>query len=290
MRFALATCLVLTLAASLPAQMMTADGFESGSFDLWRIQTWGEENRGTIAAPPEPFEGSHAFRSVAGPDAMLAGRHWCEIGRYFGENNSERWWAFAVYFPDDWKFDNQNTVIAQVYSKTDRDKGETSAIVPVLVLRVEGKTLILESRFDENEISRPEQYGKGGTVKNQRLWEAPLDLGRWMPFVFHARFSHDPAGDGMLEVWRDGEKIVDSEGPNTFNNQGNITVRIGLYKRHTKDLQPGEFQVAWFDSFRIADHQGNYDLVEPKAGVPLQVIGRPPNGYEGPLHSDPPVE
>lgn len=285
MRGCLVALLLLSSVRPLWAQMMTADGFESGSFDLWRLQTWGQENRGTIAAPPEPFEGGLAFRSVAGPDAMMADRHWCEVGRYFGSNDSERWWGFAVYFPEDWKFDSQNTVVSQVYSKTDRDLEETSAIVPVLVLRVEDKMMILESRYDENEISRPELYGKGGTVKNQRLWETPLELGRWMAFVFHARFSHDPSGPGLLEVWRDGEKIVEAEGPNTFNNKGRITVRVGLYKRYAKDLQPGDWQVAWFDSFRVADQRGSFDLVEPKAGVPLLPAGNLPSDYEGPLHS-----
>ena len=280
----LAITLTLFTLVSLPAQLMTADGFESGTFDLWRLQTWGEHNMGTIAAPPVPFEREKAFRAVAGPSSSSYGNHWCEVGRYFADLNTTRWWGFAVFFPEDWAYDRSNTVISQVHSANDRELGE-EAQVPLLVFRLDGDKLIIETRWDENKVSKIEKYGMGGTVKNVRLWEGPLELGKWMRFVFHAHFSYEPEGSGFVQVWLDGEQIVDYKGPNAFNNEAQLSLRVGLYKRYHKELAQDQQQVAWFDSFIIADENANYDMVEPRPERFVESTGRRPSSYQGPMHN-----
>lgn len=48
--------------------------------------------------------------------------------------------------------------------------------------------------------------------------EMPIRFGQWMDFVF--KFRHAIDGSGLLQVWLDGQQIVDYAGPIGFNTPG----------------------------------------------------------------------
>jgi hypothetical protein len=58
--------------------------------------------------------------------------------------------------------------------------------------------------------------------------EYPIPFGRWADFVF--KFKLNTAGEGFLQVWMDGERIVNHRGNLGFNTPGyNDYVKFGYY-------------------------------------------------------------
>ena len=53
--------------------------------------------------------------------------------------------------------------------------------------------------------------------------------GRWYAWVIHAKWS--PRGDGRLEIWLDGNRVVNKTGPNTYDTPLAHTPywKIGIY-------------------------------------------------------------
>src|SRR3954465_11400082 len=61
-------------------------------------------------------------------------------------------------------------------------------------------------------------YTSGGSQNTFKYPEIPIRFGQWMDFVF--KFRHALDGSGLLQVWMDGQQIVDYKGPIGFNTPG----------------------------------------------------------------------
>ena len=55
-----------------------------------------------------------------------------------------------------------------------------------------------------------------------------MERGAWTDWVFHVKWSYGP--DGVLEVWKNSQKIVTKSGPNTFNDARGPYMKMGIYK------------------------------------------------------------
>jgi len=256
---------VLALATSAASAQavtyMLNDGFETGNFSGFPMVNFEGGNQGTCVST-EVNGGDYAFRSSVSYANSLAGGYHCEVGRYALRPERERWWGFAVFIPTDWVNDPNNCVLMQGHQLPDPGEPDRA---PSLVMRVENDQLIIESRWDDNAISAPAAYGLGGTIRNHTVYTGPLQKGVWMQFVFHANFDCTESGDGLLEIWRDGVKIVTHEGPNCYNDQNNGTIRVGLYKRNYAANNQTSPVVAFYDQIKMTDQTGSYADVAPYA-------------------------
>jgi len=82
--------------------------------------------------------------------------------------------------------------------------------------------------------------------------------------VFHVKWSHK--SDGILQVWKDGQLIVDKKGPNTYNDQVGPYFKIGVYKPDWKENPQAsntDKRVLYFDQVRIGDNNAGYSAVTP---------------------------
>ena len=71
------------------------------------------------------------------------------------------------------------------------------------------------------QIFRTYANGSNPSSSNEVMYrypEIPIRFGRWMDFVF--KFRHATDSSGLLQVWMDGEQIVDYRGPLGFNTPG----------------------------------------------------------------------
>ena len=57
---------------------------------------------------------------------------------------------------------------------------------------------------------------------------APTEKGCWTDWVVHVKWSYQ--SDGILQIWKNGEKVVDQNGPNAFNDAHGPFFKMGLYK------------------------------------------------------------
>jgi hypothetical protein len=191
------------------------------------------------------FAGSRSARfELRDTDPEVASGTRTEVA-FVPESARERWYGFAAYFPADaWGYDSFAEVIAQWHSFPDEHLGENWGSPPTKLLVHRGKL-----RFDVGYNDAPDS--------NAILGDMMYDLGpvvtdTWREFVFHIYHSH--AGDGIVEVWVDGVKVVEHVGGNTFNDDQLPFWKFGIYKwnwngTNTTDVSR---RVLYMDNVRIA--------------------------------------
>jgi hypothetical protein len=204
------------------AALPFVDGFENRSLDKWRHSGM----RATLANSPtrsgnyavqfsiDRNKGKNAYRSEL---AIKKGKGQFKMGQ-------EYWIGASIFIPNNWVEDsNYGDIVLQWHGVPDAHLGEGwSGRNPPLALRVQGKNWQFQNYSDPNPVSRNRNY------KGKAYNLGSYQKGQWADFVFHIRWSYQ--NDGILEVWKNGKKMVSQNGPNTFNDRVAPYLKIGLYK------------------------------------------------------------
>ncbi len=219
------------------------------------------------AAPNLLFPGTRMIRDIHGEGELeivstpvRAGKHAASFKLAAEEDRvelrvpgevpigAERWYGFSVFLPEDWAPEPRYVLVSQWHARPDEGEPGRS---PPLGLLVSGESWKLWSRWDDRPLTPA-----GADLHLTELWTGPIERGRWTDWVIHARWSFGP--DGSLEVWKDGERIVEHAGPNCYNDRRGLYFKWGLY--HTQRNR-GLFN----DELRIGDHWASYACVDPAA-------------------------
>jgi hypothetical protein len=138
------------------------------------------------------------------------------------------WYSFAVYFPaEGFQPDTERELISQWYQDGS----------PATSLRVRQDRLYLESG---NHIESRKQYPITDIAKN-----------RWYELVFH--FVHSATADGLVEVWLDGQKVIELKGGNMYQDVL-PKWKIGVYKAaFKKNKSLVDKRVVYFDNIKVGN-------------------------------------
>jgi hypothetical protein len=165
----------------------------------------------------------------------------------------EGWYGFSQYFPDSYTFDSSGEVITQWHDQSDAgesvDRSPSNAIISSdgrlkWMLRWDADA-IMDSGFTDGTI-----YIDLGTIPKKK----------WIDWVVHIKYSH--TNTGILEVWMDGEKVIDRQNmPNAYNDVSYPYLKFGLYKWSWGNSTTN--RVMYFDEVRVGDENSSYDEVKP---------------------------
>ncbi|MEB3359465.1 MAG: polysaccharide lyase [Synechococcales bacterium] len=211
--------------AASRALLAFEDDFEDGIAEDWRRETCCDHSVNVVAAPQR--SGQAARFEVRRQDPQVAGNTRSEIALRPEPPGEERWYRFSTFLPEDWQNDPAGDIIAQWHGAPDLDLGEGfTQGGPPLSLHVDGNQMYILSQWDPNPVTyrREPAPGKG----SERIWQGRYSRGEWIEWVFRVRWSYE--ADGRLQVWRNGEQIVNRQGPNTYNDQRGVYFKIGIYK------------------------------------------------------------
>jgi hypothetical protein len=154
--------------------------------------------------------------------------------------NLNRWYAYALYAPGaQYKIDTDDDVITQWH--------QGGGATPALCLRVKNDRIYL------------------------RVLGTWIDLGafekdKWRAYVMHVK--HSAGSDGLIELWRDGVKIINRTGANMYAVTGdfhNPKLKLGIYKSDwngsgtTQTTQ----RVLHFDDIKLGNEYATYNDMVP---------------------------
>lgn len=146
-------------------------------------------------------------------------------------NSKEKWYSFAVYFPENgYSFDNKNELIAQWH----QNAGSPSTSLRIINDQFYIRTLPTE---------------KNSNWKN--IYFGPVVRDTWTEFVFH--IIHREDSKGLIEIWRNGEKVVEHYGPNNYDSEPLPNWKLGIYKASWNSSNTGVTKVIYMDNIRIGD-------------------------------------
>jgi hypothetical protein len=236
--------------------------FESNSFEGWQTQ-FPHSTKGSIVTTPVRA-GKYALRNeLTYADFKTYGDSRNRRSEVYTENvgkpGEERWYGFSIYLPKGWEELETFDIVMQIHNKPDAGEGPKS---PIMTLETHGKDWSVNNRWDKEKISKPAKNGAGGTITTNRLWTGPYETEKWTDWVFHVKWSLED--DGLIEVWKDGQKIAEQKGPNGYNDEQPYYMKIGVYKPAYRVTAPPQ-RVIFHDEVRIGNEKASYADVAPPA-------------------------
>jgi hypothetical protein len=253
---AAALCLVATQAR---ASVLWRGDFESGDLSQWS-KVDGLVSRLTVVSSPVR-QGSRALRVELRSGDVASNGIRNELVRTDAETEgTERYYAWSTMFDSSYPIENKWQVFTQWHHS-----GCCGS--PPLEFDVNGQTLSLDGN----------PPGNSGTVA---IWSTPLVRGVWHDFVMHVIWSSNP-DLGLIELWYDGQKVIDGKAFQTlFPGMVNY-LKQGLYR----DASISAVGVVYHDGMTVGTTLADVapQLVpapppSPDAGAPDAGPGTPDGG------------
>lgn len=159
----------------------------------------------------------------------------------------ERWYAFAVYFPEEgFETDNSDEVISQWH--------QGGKATPSLCIRTKDGRIRLRIK---STINSKEWINLGDIEKNA-----------WQYYVLHIK--HSSGADGLVEIWRNGVQVAQHAGANMYDCNSGLfhkpNWKLGIYKSawNGASVSRARKRIVYFDAIKIGDAQASYaDMMEP---------------------------
>ncbi|MBM6584340.1 heparin lyase I family protein [Microvirga sp. BT689] len=118
-------------------------------------------------------------------------------------------------------------IIGQAHAT--EDAGEGGASPPFAIELANGEKMRIVARSSNADVT------SSSNIKYMNLYQDSTDLvrGQWYDMKITVKF--DPAGNGMLDVWRDGKQIVDYTGAIGYKDQTGPYWKEGIYREHAPE-------------------------------------------------------
>jgi hypothetical protein len=216
------------------------DDFEGTSPFATYVRKQTSTSYGITQSTSPLYSGSKVVRfELRDTDPEASGGTRSEV--LFPEQTSlNRWYAFAVYFPSaQYKYDTKDELISQWH----QDGGTTQAM--------------------SIRTGKDRMYMR---VKRTSDWET-IDLGalakdKWQTIVMHVK--HSPGSDGVIELWLNGQKLVNRSGSNMYSTSGTNYVnprwKLGVYKANWNGTTTSDTRerVLYYDNVRLGNENATY--------------------------------
>ncbi len=231
-----------TLAQSAPPLLKIAD-FETGDLSQLPMQKAREDSITLVTEPVRA--GKYAARTLlraSDPEVHSGQRAEFSDGRRTTpiEMEKDYWYGLSIFIPEDFTLPaKSDAVLFQWHTQ----QGGPS---PVLAIRVNSRGWRITSDSD-------------ATAKRRTLAVLPLQKGRWIDWVLHARWSAEKKG--FWTLWQDGVEVVNERDIITqYPENLGPYAKFGQY--HSVDGDTAQ-NVVFFDEYRVAGPGGSYEMVAP---------------------------
>ena len=256
----------LFLALIVPASTVTSrqrgpllfkGNFERGDLSGWDSERCCEDSITVVDSPVRA--GKHAVRFRVRKDQPdVAGSKRAELVRDSVPPTAERWYGFSIYLPDDYRIDPTEEIVTQWHAVPDFDEGESWRSPPLALLTENGRWKV-NWRWDARKVTP-----KDNPPASEFHDLGPYDRGRWTDWVVHVRWSW--GDEGVLEIWKDGQRVFEHRGPNAYNDDRGPYLKIGIYKwlyKQAPDKATTTERVLFMDEVRVGGPDAGYKDVSP---------------------------
>ena len=251
---------IFIIATAVKISPIFIGDFETGDFSGWEAQFCCEYSGEIVSSPTRA--GNYAAKFTLNKnDPLVKGGKRAELKqRGVALKGSEYWYGFSVYLPNDWVEDTASEIVAQWHDIPDVWFGETWRRPP-FSLSINGKNWRIGNAWDPKIVT-----DKNNVAGSEMLWSGPFEREVWTDWVFHVKWSHQ--SDGLIEVWKNGTKIVTKHGRITYNDLLVPYFKLGPYKYPWKNDKPASVtnkRVIYYDEARIGNASASYEDIAPKS-------------------------
>jgi hypothetical protein len=179
----------------------------------------------------------------------------------------ETWFGFSIYIPGDWVNDAAYTpgggeILFQLHETPDNgnwNKNRTS-FLRLIAEAGNFRWITYASACTAADSCWTAVPQMGGKTDGQMDYIGPLNKGQWTDWAIHAKWSY--GADGLLEIYRDGQKVATINGPNNYNTQNAGFFKMGIYKWSWNNTGVPE-RVVGYDNVRICSGNCGLATISP---------------------------
>lgn len=233
--------------------------FESGDFSQTRSLEGGKKE---VVSSPEPVRsGKHAMKVMLTHDQKRS-----EMTSLRSAAYGEFKYGWSIYLPKEFDGNSWFSIITQWHSWGSGKDYEINPPGPPTCLVISKDKWDLLLRYQDGGTDK-------ATKKNFDLGAIEPDRGKWTDFAMEVNWQSPKSGGGYLRLWKNGQKVVDYEGPTWFEDKtSGPFFKMGVYKGAGTWKGEESGAVLYFDEFRMGDKSVSLDAVDPaKQNAPAQL-------------------
>ncbi len=173
------------------------------------------------------------------------------------QKQSEGWFGMSVFLPSDFIKDPIPEIIAQWHAYPDLELGE-QWISPPLALTIKNDRYFATMIYSSAKVTHSGNW----TVKEFDL--GPVEKNKWTDWAFRINWSYGK--DGVLEVYKNKQKLISYAGPIGFNDKYYPYFKMGIYKwgwAGWASSSPASKRVLYIDEVKVGDRSANLNSVSP---------------------------
>ena len=195
---------------------------ETGLTSTATADDWGALRFASVLDPKKAASKAYLFR-LNRDDAQIHSGRRCELSSSPTASGSlprdeTFWYTVAVYLPD-WAATPDEVIIMQWHGTA----GST-VLNPFMALSVRNDKLQLVVRSNANL-----PVSKETTASQWFTLPGALPVNRWVNFTFKANISTNAASKPFLQLWQDGQLVVDHTGPVGYAALETQFLKLGMY-------------------------------------------------------------
>ena len=234
--------------------------FTMGQFD--RLAISEDDNYSIAEALPSRLAIVNAPRSKPGKRAarftvpLLEGAFRSELSVVHERGFQQRWYSARIFIPDDWI--DELGPGADIVMQWHAIPGNWRATYPNMALNINHGEWTIRRSFGSPQTKPDRETLALGKVKK----------GSWTHWMFRVNWS--PTENGRIEVWQNGNQVVDHRGPNVYGTIGveyTPYLKFGIYHPSWKSSpvapdQPTVYRSVYITDVLIADERATRELIE----------------------------
>ena len=228
-----------------------------------------------LNAWPDHLGGRDPSRDILAP---VCGKQGCD----------SRWYTLSIYVPNEWVWDDAGLIVMQLHEVPDKSCGEQFRSPP-FALSISNQQWDVSSYWTENACDK----GPGHPSTHNRnnltyLADKAIQRGQWTTFVINARWDYrqnSNGGQGFMKIWKNGERFIDHNGPNFYNDNTAGRWMFGMYSHKPAGQCPPQTtcwdesiaqKVLYFDNWVVGDERiDSYEAFATLAGLNNDPTPRP---------------
>lgn len=240
--------------------LLRTSDFEQGDLGGWRKEICCRDSVQPVRAPVR--SGNFALKfHLRKDDPDVAASKRAELLLSPVPSDAERWYRFSIFLPENWAPDRSMDIVAQWHEYPDFSIGESWRSPPLSLSTMDGNWRIGRI-WDPNPLTLKNTPGLGGGTERIDLGGYALSV--WTDWIVHVKWSYQ--ADGLLEIWKNGNLVVQRIGPNTYNDKVGPYFKMGIYKpdwKHKPEKSTTDTRTIYFDEVHIGDKSTSYTDIAP---------------------------
>ncbi len=227
------------------SNILFQESFEDSNAFSFAQKELAEDYSFAVATYPV-FEGENSGRfELNDYDPMVANGTRAEI-MFPALAQKDNWYSCSVYIPSkDYRGDSNYDIISQW------DQGNGTGYSTIM-LKIKNDRFFMKS---------------GLTIEESKEYDiAKVQKDAWNEFVFHIIHSSD--NDGLIELWLNGEKVLNIEGGNMDKKYELPKWKIGIYKKawNGNKTTNTDRRVLFFDNVRLGNQNASFEEMTLQKG------------------------